>query len=177
MDPKVALIREFYRSLPTDRIKVETRQYGFAFLERLLEGGAELDYAELTPTGSLHKYKLARVPDRRAEELMEAHVAKSCNVCLYFGSGANSLFCFNLDNNHRENNTAILPETDVAVRILRRHLTDLGCPPLILASGRGYHLWCRLAAPVANEALHGFMLRAAVKAAAEIHFAGGDRRR
>jgi hypothetical protein len=177
MDPRAALIKEYYGSLPTDRLKIETSEYGWAFLERLLAGGGELEYGELTPTDTLHKYKLVRVPERRADELIEAHVGQTCNVCLYFNPRDNALFCFNLDNNHRTDNTVLLPETETAVRFLRDLLTEAGCPPLIVASGRGYHLWCRLEAAVANEALHAFMLRCAVQSALAIHRAGGDRRR
>jgi hypothetical protein len=158
-------------------MKVETSRHGFAFLEGLLAGGAALEYGELTLTGTLHKYKLARVPEARIDELFRAHVAKECNVCLYFGPRANALFCFNLDNNHRENSSEVIPEMRTAIAALRLQLEVLGCEPLIVASGRGYHAWCRLESPVENAALHSFMLHCAVKAAAEIHRTGGDHHR
>jgi hypothetical protein len=174
MDRRVTLLRDYYRGLPRDRIKVETRQHGFAFLEELLAGGAELEYGELTLADTLHKYKLARVPERRFDELLEQHVAKRCNVCLYFGARENPLFCFNLDNNRRENNTEVIPEMQAVVGALRELLSGAGCVPLVVASGRGFHVWCRLEAPVPNGDLHAFMVRAAAGAVARMHVAGGD---
>ena len=177
MDPRVALLREFYRGLPKDRAKLETRAHGFAYLDRLLADGMELEYGELTLSGVLHKYKLRRIPERRMDELLHAHVAQTCNVCLYFGEPANDLFCFNLDNNERDGGGAANPETERAVRILTEKLGALGCEPLVVASGRGYHLWGRLGGAVANERLYDFMLRAAVVTAAELHREGSDHHR
>ena len=34
MDPRVSLLREFYRGLPKDRAKLETQEHGFAYLEK-----------------------------------------------------------------------------------------------------------------------------------------------
>jgi hypothetical protein len=174
MDPRINLLKAFYRGLPTDRVKVETLRHGFPFLDELLAGGAKLEYGELTLAGTLHKYKLAGVPAHRVDDLLQAHVAKECNVCLYFDAQANSLFCFNLDNNYKENNTVVIPEMDLAVRTLREQLTELGCEPLVIASGRGFHLWCRLDAPVENAQLHGFMIRCAARVAAVLHENGCD---
>ena len=71
------------------------------------------------------------------DTLLEAHVAKSCNVCLYFHEKANRLFCFNLDNNHKTNNTELIPELELATENLREALVAVGIEPLIVASGRG----------------------------------------
>jgi hypothetical protein len=175
MDPRVTLLKEFYEGLPTDRAKVETHAHGFAYLEELLLGGARLEYGELTLSATLHKYKLVNLTERRMDELLLAHVEKRLNLCRYFDDRANWTFCFNLDNNHRTDNTAIIPEMALAIRLLREGLERAGCAPLILASGRGYHAWGRLDAPVENDRLHAFMLRHAVETAAGIHFAGLDR--
>jgi hypothetical protein len=174
MDRRVDLIRNYYRSLPTDRVKVETRNHGFAYLERLLQGGATLEYGELTLTGLLHKYKLANVPPHRIADLVLARVAGDLNVCLYFGDRENSLFCFNLDNNHKTANTALIPEMEIAVEVLRGLLVGMGIRPLVLASGRGFHVWCRLAGPVDNDRIYEFMLRVSAKTAARIHAEGHD---
>ena len=133
-----------------------------------------LEYGELTNSGLVHKYKLAGIPERRMDEFLLAHVEKTCNVCLYFDVRANDTFCFNLDNNHQVNNSEIIPEMEVAVRELGGHLQGLGCGPLIVASGRGYHVWGRLEAAVANDRLHDFMLRSAAATAAAIHRQGHD---
>jgi hypothetical protein len=174
MDPRVSLLKEFYRGLPKDRAKLETEEYGFAFLERLLTDGITLEYGELTPFGLVHKYKLACIPERRMDEFLLSHVEKACNVCLYFDVRANDTFCFNLDNNHQANSSEITAEMEVAVRELGGHLRSLGCEPLIVASGRGYHVWGRLEAAVANERLHDFMLRCGAATAAAIHRQGHD---
>jgi hypothetical protein len=177
MDPRVILLKEFYRGLPKDRAKIETEAHGFDFLSGLLTGGVELEYGELTLAGALHKYKLAGISESRMDDFLRAHVEKACNVCLYFDERANDLFCFNLDNNSRTDSSALIPETRAAVRILAERLRELGCEPLVVASGRGYHVWGRLEAPVPNDRLHGFMLRAAVAAAAGLHAEGLDRHR
>jgi hypothetical protein len=174
MDRRVALLQEYYRGLPMDRAKVETRHHGFAFLEALLVDGVSLEYGELTLSGLLHKYKLANIPPARMTKLLRAHVAKEFNVCLYFHDRANSLFCFNLDNNHKVDNTVLIPEMVAAVRFLADLLAGLGCPPLVIASGRGYHLWCRLEQAVDTQRLYAFMIRAAARTAAFLQGEGLD---
>jgi len=177
MDPRVKLLKAFYGGLPADRAKVETYGHGFEFLEALLgSDGMTLEYGELTLTGLLHKYKLARLNPLRLDNLLNAHVAKHCNVCLYFDGAANDVFCFNLDNNHKTNNTTLIPAMECAVDALRERLTTLGCEPLVVASGRGFHLWCRLESKVANERLHDLMFHASVSTMAALAQAGHDHR-
>jgi len=177
MDPRIGLLKAFYRGLPRDRAKVETDEHGFPFLARLLAGGTVLEYGELTLSGLLHKYKLAQVPEHRMDEHLAAHVAQTCNVCLYFNERANDLFCLNLDNNHRATSGGPSPEMEFAVRRLGEVLRDAGCDPLVVASGRGYHVWGRLEAPVANDRLYDLMLRAGVATAGALHRAGHDHHR
>jgi hypothetical protein len=177
VDPRVTLLKEFYRGLPKDRAKLETQEHGFPFLESLLSDGMALEYGELTLSGLLHKYKLRNIPERRMDEFLLSHVNQACNVCLYFEERTNDVFCFNLDNNSQTNQRAIIPEMELAVRVLAEKLQGLGCEPLVVASGRGYHLWGRLDGAVANERLYDFMLRAAVATAAELHRQGRDHHR
>jgi hypothetical protein len=177
VDPRVSLLKEFYRGLPKDRAKLETQEHGFAYLESLLSDGMALEYGELTLSGLLHKYKLRDIPERRMDEFLLSHVNQACNVCLYFGERTNAVFCFNLDNNHQVNSRSTIPEMELAVRVLAEKLQGLGCEPLVVASGRGYHLWGRLDGPVANERLYDFMLRSAVLTAAELHRQGLDHHR
>jgi hypothetical protein len=174
VDPRVSLLKEFYRGLPRDRAKLETQEHGFPFLEGLLSDGMTLEYGELTLSGLLHKYKLRDIPERRMDEFLLSHVSQARNVCLYFGERTNEVFCFNLDNNHQVNNRVIIPEMALAVRLLVEKLQGLGCEPLVVASGRGYHLWGRLDGAVANERLYDFMLRLAVGTAAELQRQGHD---
>ncbi len=177
MDPRISLLKAFYRGLPRDRAKIETEEHGFPYLGRLLAGGAVLEYGELTLSGVLHKYKLARITEEGMDGHLAAHVAQACNVCLYFQERANDLFCLNLDNNHRATHGAPAPEMEFAVRRLGEVLRGAGCEPLVVASGRGYHAWGRLEAPVANERLYDLMLRAGVATAAALHQAGHDHHR
>jgi hypothetical protein len=172
MDPRISLLKEYYRGLPMDRAKLETHDYGFAYLERLLTDGIALEYGELTLSGLLHKYKLVNIPAHRMDDLLLAHVEKRCNVCLYFDDRANRTFCFNLDNNHKENNTLIIPEMVLAVRLVRETLERLGCVPLVVASGRGYHVWCRADHAIDNVRLYEFMKHVCVGAMAALHGEG-----
>ena len=174
MDSKLTLLKEFYSGLPKDRVKLETPQLGFEFLETLLSDGATLVYGEMHRSGSLNKYKLANLSEKKMDELLRGHLAKKNNVCLYFDPVASSIFCINLDNNRKTNNTELIIEIKQALSLLREHLTLLGCEPLIIASGRGYHLWCRLTVPIDNSKLHPFMLRLTAMTLAGLHNQGLD---
>lgn len=177
MDSRIALLREFSRGFIPGSVKIETEQHGFAYLEQLLADGVILNYGELTAVRLLHKYKLSQVPESRMDGLLQAHLAKSCNVCRYFASDANDVCCFNLDNNHKADNTRVIPEMALAIELLAECLRALELEPLIVASGRGYHVWCRLAEPVANERLYDFMLRAAVRTLTTFQSRGLDHRK
>jgi len=174
MDPKLELLKAFYDGLPKDRAKVETLDHGFEYLEKMLTDGMTLEYGERVLLRKVYKYKFSNIPPWKIEELLLAHVQKSCNVCLYFADKSNNLFGFNLDNRHDIKGAATSPEMEFAVSLLRDILTNTGCTPLVVASGKGYHLWCRLAAPVANEQLYQFMLRAMAKTLYALHQKGMD---
>lgn len=177
MDSKIELVKSFYGGLPKDRAKVETPRYGFAFLEEMLSEGVTLEYGELTLAGVLHKYKLANIPEHRMDALLLAHIEKACNVCLYFDAHANDTFCFNLDNNHKTDNTVLIPEMELAIRSLRDLLREAACEPLVLASGRGYHAWCRLGARVGNERLYKLMVHVAARTLETLQGKGYDPRK
>jgi hypothetical protein len=174
MDWKLNLLKEFYKGLPIDKAKIETNEYGFNFLRQLLVDGASLAYGELTTSGVLHKYKIFDIPKHQMDELLKSHISKKCNVCLYFNTKANNMFCLNMDNNHKTNSTIVIPEMDLAIRTIRKLLIELGCEPLIIASGRGYHVWCRFDVAIDNELLYQFILRAAVKTMATLYMKGYD---
>jgi hypothetical protein len=174
MDTRVELLKSFSKGFIPDTIKIETEQHGFDYLAHLLRDGVRLEYGELTPTRLLHKYKLVRVSEARLSDFLHEHVAKTCNVCRYFGPVENDVFCFNLDNNHKQDNVRIIPEMTLAVRALETELKRLGCEPLIVASGRGYHAWCRLEKPIENSRLSAFMLNVAVRALMSFHQSGYD---
>ena len=174
MDPRISLIKEYYCDLPRDRAKVETRVFGFGLLDRLASDGIVLEYGELTLSGLLHKYKLANIPQHAFDPLLESHVGGHCNVCLYFDDRANSVFCLNLDNNHKTDNTALIPEMEIAVQAVRETLGQVGCEPLVVASGRGYHIWGLVERPVPNADLYEFMMRTSVLTMARIRDDGRD---
>lgn len=174
MDSRTELIKAFYAALPKDRLKLETRDHGFSFLDGMLGAGMALEYGERVLLSDIYKYKLAKVPEWKMDELLSAHVRKQCNVCLYFRHGANSLFCFNLDKTPKAGDSPDLLEMTLAVTLLRDILTDLGCEPLIVQSGKGYHLWCRLEEPAGNDDLYNFMMRAMAKALYGLHRQGLD---
>jgi hypothetical protein len=174
VDPKVTLLKTFYRGLLADKAKLETHEHGFAYLERFSARGAALEYGELTGHSLLHKYKFTGISEGLMDELLEAHVAQTTNVCLYFHPEANELFSFNLDNNHKTRNTEPLEEMERAVVFLRQLLQEAGFDPLVVSSGRGYHLWCRLDRAVPNARLQAFMIRLAARTLAHLHQAGFD---
>ncbi len=108
------------------------------------------------------------------DELLQMHILKECNVCRYFGADTNDVLSFNMDNNHKTNNTVVTPEMSLALGTLRECLLGLGCEPLIIASGRGYHVWLRFDEPVENAALYKFMLAAAARALLPLFTGGMD---
>jgi len=175
MDPRVALLKEFSRSFIRGKAKIETELFGFAFLELLSDVGA-LEYGELTETRLLHKYKIVDIPDHKMDELIQLHIMKQINVCRYFGAKKNDVLCFNMDNNHKTDNTTIIPEMSSALDTLRTCLLGLGCEPLIVASGRGYHVWLRLDEPMENTLLYEFMIATAARALLPL-LARGDNHR
>jgi hypothetical protein len=176
VDPRVALLKEFSGRFIGGKAKIETEQCGFAFLEWLLSDGVALEYGELTDTRLLHKYKIVDIAEHRMDELLQLHIRKQLNVCRYFGTEKNDVFCFNMDNNHKTDNTTIIPEMSLARDTLRTCLLGLGCEPLIVASGRGYHVWVRLDEPTENTLLYGFMIAAAARALLPLMVRGDDHR-
>ncbi len=174
MDPRVTLLKEFSRGFLGGKVKIETEQFGFAYLQQLLSDGGTLEYGQLSTTRLLHKYKIVGLTDRRMDELLQMHVANECNVCRYFGADMNDVCCFNMDNNQIPESAEIIPEMSLARDALRNILLDLRCEPLIIASGRGYHVWLRLDELVENELLYSFMIAAAARALLALRAAGYD---
>ena len=169
MTTRLELLKRFYGQMLPGKVKLESRYHGFAFLEALKSKGAILEYGQLTDFELVHKYKLANVTDALLDELLWWHLSKECNVCLYFNEDANSVFCLNLDNNHQRNNTELTAEMRFTIDFLANFMTDLGIEPLIIASGRGYHVWNRLEEPVCNHDLYHLMLRISAQAMAALH--------
>jgi hypothetical protein len=81
-----------------------------------------------------------------------------------------------MDNNHKADNTVVIPEMHLALDTLRACLLGLGCEPLIVASGRGYHVWLRLDEPLENTVLYNFMVATAARALLPLLDRGDDHR-
>ena len=176
MDPRVTLLREFSRTFIKGKAKIETEQFGFEFVDWLLLEGGTLEYGDLTDVRLLHKYKIVDIPEHRMDELVRLHVEKQFNVCRYFGAEKNDVLCFNMDNNYKKDNTAIIPQMAVARDTLRTCLLGLGCEPLMVASGRGYHVWMRLDEPMENKMLYDLMVATAARALLPLLAGGEDHR-
>lgn len=173
MDSRVILLKEFYSTMQKDKLKIESNCYGFDLLDGLLSQGIKLEYGELT-SSLIHKYKLVNISEDCMADFLQGHINKHYNACLYFNEIANNILCFNLDNNFKENNTELIPEMQYSVNWLTEYLTELEIEPLVIVSGRGYHVWCRLDAPVDNKQLHKFMLQIVAKTMEALHVNGYD---
>ncbi len=176
MDPRVTLLKEFSGSFIKGKAKIEIELFGFDFMDWLLSGGGALEYGELTDTRLLHKYKIVDIPEGRMDEFVRLHVLKQLNVCRYFSDEKNDVLCFNMDNNHKTDNTAIIPEMSSALETLRTCLLGLECQPMIVASGRGYHVWLRLDEPMENRLLYDFMVATAARALLPLLVRGDNHR-
>ena len=103
MDTRVALLERFYQHMRRDRLKLESRQFGFDFVECLTTSGAALDYGQVD-SHLVHKYRLLQLSETAWQRFISGHVNQEYNVCLYFHERENSAFCLNLDNNYKNNN-------------------------------------------------------------------------
>ena len=173
MDTRVDLLEAFYTSMSQDKLKLESKSYGFDFVQALTADGATLDYGQLD-NNFVHKYRLLNVSEEHRKQLLQGHVDQAYNVCLYFNETANNVLCFNLDNNYKDKNTAMIPEMELAAKYLQEHLGQYGMQPLVIKSGRGNHLWCRFDTPIANRQLYVFMVQIAAKTLASLHMSRHD---
>lgn len=176
MDPRVALLLDFSHGFTKDKAKIEAEQFGFDFLDLLLLNGGELEYGELTDTRLLHRYKVVGITESKMAQLLQLHVLSQLNVCRYFGAEKNDVLCFNLDNNHLRNNLELIPQLSLALETLRARLLSVDCEPLIVTSGRGFHVWLRLDELVENRLLNDFMVAAAAQALLPLVVGGEDHR-
>jgi hypothetical protein len=177
VDSRIELLKRFFGGMQLDKLKLESRQYGFDFLHTILAGECSLEYGQLAD-GLIHKYKLLNVSRSRLGELLQGHVNGEYNICCYFREDANNVCCFNLDSNLKDFDYSAgadrNPEVQCALKELAGLLRELGLPPLALTSGRGYHLWLRFDKAVPNQQLFDFSIRAAAKTLAALHKNGFD---
>lgn len=163
--------------MQTEKLKLESRNYGFDFLNKILTGGCSLEYGQLG-NGLIHKYKLLHVSEARFDELLAGHINSEYNICCYFQENASAVCCFNLDNNFKDYDyteyAASIPEVQCALEALAGLLRELGLVPLVLVSGRGHHLWLRLREAVPTQQLFEFSIRVAAKTLKVVHDSGYD---
>ena len=169
MAAKVELLEAFYRTMRRDKVKIETKNYGFDFIQQLTGNEITLDYVQME-NNFIHKYRLLQVSEQHRRKLLQGHVNQDYNVCLYFDDTANNTLCFNLDNNFKVNNNEHIPAVDLTADFLQQHLGEYGMETVNIKSGRGYHLWCCFARPIANQLLLDFMIRISAKALASLHY-------
>jgi len=169
MDTRVELLDAFYQTMRRDKVKIENKNYGFDFINELTADDVILDYIQME-NNFIHKYRLLNISEHRRKNFMQGHVNQDYNVCLYFDETANNTLCFNFDNNFKANNNQIIPEIELAVGYLQQHLGKYGIETISIKSGRGYHQWCRLEQPIANQLLLDFMIRIAAKTLASLHY-------
>ncbi|MBP2638514.1 MAG: hypothetical protein H6Q72_4421 [Firmicutes bacterium] len=169
MFTKIEMLDVFYQTMRKDIMKIENKNYGFDFINKLTSGNATLDYIQME-NHFIHKYRLLDISDQQRKCLLQGHINQEYNVCLYFDETANNTLCFNIDNNYKKNNNEIIPEIELVVDYLQQHLGTYDMEALSVKSGRGYHVWCRFAKPIANQLLLGFMIRISAKALASLHY-------
>jgi hypothetical protein len=177
MDAKLELLKEFCPGLQLEPVKVETQDYGWGFLNEVLREGGELDYGEAAGQEALYKYKFCGLPERTVDRLLRRHIGQTCNVCFYFSKGANASCCINLDVNLRVCDANIGAEMSLLVRSLISSFSRFGVATLVVASGHGYHIWCRFTERIDNDHLFQWMLRSTANAIGEIYATDFDRDR
>jgi hypothetical protein len=149
MHSKIKLLNEFYSTIDREQVKIETKIHGFDYLSTL-RNMAVLDYCELK--NGVYKYRLSKVKIDLFMVLLNDHLAKKINLCTYFHKENNNLFALNLDFT-----SAWVNKIKIAALFMADNLMKIGITPLIIKSGHGYHIWCRISDPVKNIRLQAFM--------------------
>lgn len=146
------LLRQFYSSMDKTKAKIEVFSWGWKFLNTMLMTGITLDYGEYT--NGIPKYRFSNVNSQATDIFLYSHIKQCCNLCGYFDDKANSICAFNIDTDTKE----LLAIVEKAAFILAHNLNVLGIEPLVLKSGRGFHVWCRFEKPIENMKLKSFLL-------------------
>jgi len=148
MDSRIVLLNKFYSTDKT-KAKIESKNSGTEYLDSLTINSV-FEYGEFK--NGIFKYKLSDLSPARFDELLSDHIATEINLCAYFNKESNNNFAFNLDY-------SALPTNDVkiAALLLMQNLIKLEMFPLIIKSGRGYHMWCKIDEKIENTRLISFM--------------------
>lgn len=152
---KVDLLKEFYSTMRRDMLKWEVKQWGIDWLEMIEKSGAKIEYGELT--NGIPKYKITNIPGKYFDYMLKTHTEQDANVCIYYNNKENTVLSFNLDDNNKKGNE-ILNELKAAVCIITEYLKILDIEPLVIVSGRGYHIILRFSHPIDNDKLSDFIL-------------------
>lgn len=160
MSYKIDLLREFYNTIDTTKVKIETGFRGLHYCSEL-NRIANLDY--LAFENKICKYRISALSPESFNKFLEQHIAKMINLCAYFSPEQNSVFAFNLDIANTVDN-----DLKVYASYLFKNMLLFGFYPLIIKSGHGYHFWCKINEPVSNIKLRAFMKYVRDKATKDI---------
>jgi len=147
---KIKLLKEFYNTIDRNVIKLGLKDYGFDLL-KMFHDELTVDYVSLEK--AYHWYRLSNISPQRFDYFLKHHIEQNGNICGYFDKTANSVFAFNLDAKPETTKE----EIEATRYILTGILVTLGIKPLVVVSGRGYHIWVKLEQPIDNDRIGLFM--------------------
>jgi len=150
MDSRIILLNKFY-SIDKTKAKIESRDKGIEYLDSLQKNSV-FEYGEFK--NGIYKYKLSDISSTRFDEMLNEHIETKFNLCAYFNKERNNNFAFNLDYSGMPTN-----DVKVATLLLMQNLIKLDIYPLIIKSGRGYHMWCKIDEKIENTKLTSFMTK------------------
>ncbi|SDF41855.1 hypothetical protein [Sporolituus thermophilus] len=153
IEQKLALLKKFYSCMKPNVLKLEVNDFGFDFIDIMRKAGVVVDYVDFKK--NIHKYRL-HVSQQVYDYLLLHHIKQNGNVCGYFDDYANDILCFNIDSR------GISPEeTYLVAEYVYIYLKLENILPLMVESGRGYHIWVRLNERQDNEKIYSFSRRIA----------------
>ncbi|SDF86176.1 hypothetical protein [Sporolituus thermophilus] len=148
---KLALLKKFYSCMKPNILKLEVNDFGFDFIDIMRKAGVVVDYVDFKK--DIHKYRI-RVSPAVYDYLLKHHIAQNGNVCGYFDDYANDLLCFNIDNRGMSQEETYLVAEYVYIYLKLENIL-----PLMVESGRGYHIWVKLGEKQNNEKIYSFSRR------------------
>ena len=163
---KLELLKQYFESVSRSVIKYETIQnYGFDFLNTIKDN---IVYTELLK--NISKYKLQNLTEEQFDTYLMKHIEKQDNVCAYFNTKANNVFIFNIDEEKKG-------LANATAKYMYNFLVLAGIEPMMLKSGRGWHLWCRLTQRVPNAIIADYMIQIILITTLWLKFEGYDEKK
>lgn len=166
MNERSLALNKFCHNFDTTQIKIETKLSGLEFLAKLTSQ-ATLDYVEFKK--NIHKYRLSQIPPTLFTDLIEKHINCRLNLCVYFAKQRSNKLALNFDQAKRHT-----VDVKISALIATSLLSQLDLSPLLIYSGRGYHLWCTFNRDIANEDLVRFLQNIKSIIAYEVKIRGGN---